>query len=92
MDVLVLGFWIVIMVILMIVGLGFKWMLSLLLAGIAGVTLILEIAAEGQLTYVSGSTTVSVYYGGYTLLPILFLTLLNFIGVAVVWQGWRGGG
>lgn len=85
MDILIFLFWFVSQVILLMIGLGFRQMLACILAGVDGMALIIQLFNDNSLSYVSGITTVSLSFGGYVTLPLVFFTLFCFAGA--FWKG-----
>jgi hypothetical protein len=83
MDLTIFLFWFVTQIILLVVGLGFRKMLACILAGVDGMALIIQLFRDNSLTYVSGITTVSLSFGGYVTLPLVFVTLFCFAGAFV---------
>jgi lysylphosphatidylglycerol synthetase-like protein (DUF2156 family) len=85
MDLTIFLFWFVSQIILLVIGLGFRKMLACILAGLDGITLIVQIFNDNSLSYVSGVTVVSLSFGGYVMLPLVFVTLFCFAGA--FWKG-----
>jgi hypothetical protein len=79
MDILIVGIFLIMQIVFLMIALGWRAWVPALFSGLVGLLLLAQIAVDDKITYVSGSTTVTVSIGGFTLMVFLLPTVFCFM-------------